>query len=271
VADAGGCSRVRELEETGHELLHPAREESWGQTVARLRKSAEDRDAKPVEPIVEHVENGPSSVLERGELLDVAHGHACDAIQRTGKDQLSERAVNDAETGGFAISRSRMHPERSNSETPTARDLISHARQTGPQGVSCVAPQRAHRERNPMGLSSDVESFLTPSPKRFAEVFMNADPNHCGPVDLAALKAALPRRRALFESAGAGPLRLVAGEDQDLGDGYVLARTTWKTRLRDGEELELRSTYILRRGAEGFEIVFYLNHQDLPALLTAHS
>jgi catechol 2,3-dioxygenase-like lactoylglutathione lyase family enzyme len=28
---------VKELEDAGHELLHPAREEPWGQTVARLQ------------------------------------------------------------------------------------------------------------------------------------------------------------------------------------------------------------------------------------------
>ena len=35
-ADAVGAS-ARELEQAGYELLHPARKEPWGQTVARLQ------------------------------------------------------------------------------------------------------------------------------------------------------------------------------------------------------------------------------------------
>ena len=38
VADAAAVgSAVRELEQAGHQLLHGAREEPWGQTVARLQ------------------------------------------------------------------------------------------------------------------------------------------------------------------------------------------------------------------------------------------
>ena len=38
VADAAAVSAAaQELEEAGYELLHPAREEPWGQTVARLQ------------------------------------------------------------------------------------------------------------------------------------------------------------------------------------------------------------------------------------------
>ena len=38
VADAEAVSAAAdELEQAGHELLHPAREEPWGQTVARLQ------------------------------------------------------------------------------------------------------------------------------------------------------------------------------------------------------------------------------------------
>jgi catechol 2,3-dioxygenase-like lactoylglutathione lyase family enzyme len=38
VADAAAVdAAARELQQAGHELLHPAREEPWGQTVARLQ------------------------------------------------------------------------------------------------------------------------------------------------------------------------------------------------------------------------------------------
>ncbi len=38
VMDAAAVgAAARELQQAGHELLHPAREEPWGQTVARLQ------------------------------------------------------------------------------------------------------------------------------------------------------------------------------------------------------------------------------------------
>jgi hypothetical protein len=122
-----------------------------------------------------------------------------------------------------------------------------------------------------MNLSPDVKAFLERPNRRFADVFMNADPNRCTPVERASLGDLLPRRRELFQSAGAGPLRLVEGSDEALDDDYVLARTSWETRLRDGGSLRLRSTFILRRTDDDFEVVFYLNHQDLPALLAGRA
>ena len=122
-----------------------------------------------------------------------------------------------------------------------------------------------------MEFSTDVKAFLDPIPRRFAEVFMTADPTHCAPVERAQLEAALPQRRALFESAGIGPLRLVGGSDERLDDHYVLARTVWRGDSVDGDHLDLRSTYILHRVEDSYEVVFYLNHQNLPLVLAARA
>jgi len=119
-----------------------------------------------------------------------------------------------------------------------------------------------------MTLTPAIQTYLEHPPYRFADVFLNANPHRCAPLDRAALAAALPARRALFERAGMGPLQLIGGEDQDLGSGFVLAQTRWRAEARD-RTLELRSTYVLRRVDDTFEVVFYLNHQDLAELLSA--
>ncbi|NUP73469.1 MAG: hypothetical protein HOQ07_02250, partial [Sinomonas sp.] len=108
-----------------------------------------------------------------------------------------------------------------------------------------------------MTLAPDVQAFLEQPVIEFAEVFMNADPNHCAPVEKAQLAAALPARRAMFEAAGIDSLRLVDGSSEELTDGYVLARTIWRAEPAQEPGLELRSTYILRRRADGVEVVFY--------------
>jgi hypothetical protein len=123
----------------------------------------------------------------------------------------------------------------------------------------------------PMTLAPDVRAFLEQPMIEFADVFMNADPTHCGPIEKAQLTSALPARRAMFESAGISGLRLVGGSSETLTDGYVLAHAVWRAEPDNAPELELHSTYILRRTAGGFEVVFYLNHQDLPALLSSLS
>ena len=122
-----------------------------------------------------------------------------------------------------------------------------------------------------MDFTRDVQTFLEQPDRTFAAVFMSGDPMQCAPVERARLAAALPLRRAQFDAAGVGPLRLIGGEDEILDDHYVLARTVWRGDLRDGGYLDLRSTFILRRTGDDFEVVFYLNHQDVPALLAARA
>lgn len=122
-----------------------------------------------------------------------------------------------------------------------------------------------------MALAPDVRAFLEQPMIEFADVFMNADPNHCGPIEKARLAAVLPARRAMFESAGVSGLRLVDGSSEDLTDDYVLARTQWRGEPEGALDVDLRSTYVLHRTGDGFEVVFYLNHQDLPAMLSSIS
>jgi hypothetical protein len=49
----------------------------------------------------------------------------------------------------------------------------------------------------------------------------------------------------------------------------VLVETGWSAARTDGASapLTLKSTFIVRRETAGLRIVFYLNHQDLAAVL----
>ncbi len=121
-----------------------------------------------------------------------------------------------------------------------------------------------------MPNSNEVSDFFAQR-LRFAPEFMNADPNGVALVVRDELAEALPKRKAMFEAAGVGPLTLRSLTDTVLDDNYVLAETTWAGPIAGGGEFETAATYILRRTPEGLEIVFYLNHVDVPAGLSALS
>ncbi len=108
----------------------------------------------------------------------------------------------------------------------------------------------------------------------FAPVFLNADPSGTMPVPREALLAALGQRAGMFAAAGLGPARLTGSEQTDLDDWYVLVKTTWlmdPLEVGSGAAIELRSTFILRRQDGGLTVVFYLNHQDITAVLRART
>jgi hypothetical protein len=105
----------------------------------------------------------------------------------------------------------------------------------------------------------------------WAEIFLSLDPNRALPVERAAMLAALPRRRELFESIGATSSDLIDAEEMPLDERHTIVRTTWRWRLEDAaeseDELVLQSTFLLRREETGWTIVVYLNHQDVGALI----
>jgi hypothetical protein len=117
------------------------------------------------------------------------------------------------------------------------------------------------------GESLDVEAQR----HCWAETFLSLDPNRAAPVSRAAMLAALPRRREMFESIGATASELVGAEESPLDDRHTIVRTSWRWRLPSadgaGDELVLKSTFLLRREETGWMIVVYLNHQDVAALI----
>ena len=102
---------------------------------------------------------------------------------------------------------------------------------------------------------------------RFAQTFVTADPSGARPADRAQLADALPKRQAMFEAAGVSGLRLDQADEIPLDEDYILVRTTWRASRRSGPDLQQASSFVLRRVTGDFEIVFYLNSQDLRSVL----
>jgi hypothetical protein len=107
--------------------------------------------------------------------------------------------------------------------------------------------------------------------EQFADVFMSADPSGARAVPSSKMLMAIPQRRKLFESVGGGATALTSVEQTRLDDRYVLLKTEWQMKLdrggEAGEDLTLRSTFLLFRSDDGLKIVFYLNHEDLMSVL----
>jgi hypothetical protein len=132
-------------------------------------------------------------------------------------------------------------------------------------------------------LDTEVEDFLKrfeinanvgsadETVEQFADVFMAADPSGARAVPSSKLLMAIPQRKKLFESAGGGTTALVSVEQIRLDDRYVLLKTEWLMKVdrgsKPGDDLTLRSTFVLYRSNDGLKIVFYLNHEDLMSLL----
>ena len=103
--------------------------------------------------------------------------------------------------------------------------------------------------------------------RQFAEIFMVADSEGGRMVPAAVLTKAVAMKRKMLEGAGSHRTKLVSLEERPLGDWYVLVETEWVMEFEMGEEVGLRSTFILFRSEGGLRIVFYLAHQDLVGVL----
>jgi hypothetical protein len=106
---------------------------------------------------------------------------------------------------------------------------------------------------------------------QFADVIMVADPSGARAVPSSVLLMAIPQRRKLFESVGRSITTLASVKETRLDDRYVLLKTEWLVKFGRGdgrgEELILRSTFVLSRSDDGLKVVFYLSHEDLMSVL----
>jgi hypothetical protein len=120
-------------------------------------------------------------------------------------------------------------------------------------------------ERN--ANSGDVDGTVA----QFADVFLKADPGGTQPVPSSALRIAIPQRRKMFEGSGYGATTLASVKQTQLDDRYVLLQTEWLMKFEGqsgrGEDLKLRSTFLVHRADEGAKIVLYLNHEELTQVL----
>jgi ketosteroid isomerase-like protein len=101
----------------------------------------------------------------------------------------------------------------------------------------------------------------------FLDQFLNLDPSSAAPVARDALVAFLPRRKAVFERAGASGTRLTGVQVDTLDDRHALARTTWDVVFdTDHAPVGLEATFLLRY-EDRWRIAVYLNHHSLLELL----
>ncbi|WP_353064883.1 hypothetical protein RBB77_03865 [Tunturibacter psychrotolerans] len=115
-------------------------------------------------------------------------------------------------------------------------------------------------ERN--ANSGDVDDVVA----QFADVFLKADPGGTHPVSSSALRMAIPQRKKMFESSGYGATTLASVKETKLDDRYVLLQTEWLMRFEGksgtGEDLTLRTTFLVHCSDEGAKIVLYLSHEE---------
>lgn len=101
----------------------------------------------------------------------------------------------------------------------------------------------------------------------FLGEFMNMDPSSAGAVARNDLIAFLPRRKAVFERAGATGTRLTRLQVERLDGTHALARTTWEVVFdREHTPVNLETTFVLRF-EDRWRIAVYLNHGSLLELL----
>src|SRR5271154_1791873 len=124
-------------------------------------------------------------------------------------------------------------------------------------------------ERN--ANSGDVDDVVA----QFADVFLKADQSGAHLVPSSALRMAIPQRKKMFEGSGYGATTLVSVKETRLDDRYVLLQTEWLMKFDgksgQGEDLTLRSTFLVHRTAEGAKIVLYLSHEEFTTVLRGGS
>jgi len=104
----------------------------------------------------------------------------------------------------------------------------------------------------------------------FSEQFLNLSPDGAGVVSTQTLLESLPMRARLFASIGADGSTLTALAETPLDDLHTLAETRWQLRFPESPEtapLTLRSTFVLRHEAGVWQIVLYLNHDNIVSII----
>ena len=101
----------------------------------------------------------------------------------------------------------------------------------------------------------------------FADPFMSADSTGVRVVQASEFRAALPKRKQLFSAIGCTSTKLVSMEESPLDDRYVMAKTVWRWEFpKPAEPIVLPSTYIIRKGGDIPQIVFYLTGDVMSVL-----
>lgn len=102
---------------------------------------------------------------------------------------------------------------------------------------------------------------------QFADAFVASAPNGSTVLSRAALAATLPQRRRMFDAAGVGAARCVDAAQPDLDDHHLMVTSDWEASRTAGEPVRLASSFLLRRDGGRLQVLAYLNHRDVAAVL----
>jgi hypothetical protein len=107
----------------------------------------------------------------------------------------------------------------------------------------------------------------------FHPTLLTLDPVSAAPVTREQVVASLPRRKEFFARIGITGMTLDTLAESPIDDQHTLVRSTWR-RERTAESAVAEgtvfsSTYLLRKVGGDWQIVVYLNHQDLRSLIPA--
>ena len=106
---------------------------------------------------------------------------------------------------------------------------------------------------------------------QFGETFLAAGPQGAQCVRKEDFARMLPKRKNLFDQAGLQKTELVAIEDSMLDARYAFVKTRWRFQFeckgQDSIGVVVNSTYIVDCGADPWQIVLYLAHQDIFSVL----
>ena len=105
----------------------------------------------------------------------------------------------------------------------------------------------------------------------FAPTFLAAGPQGASCVRREDFALVVPKRKQMFDSLGCDSTELVRVETEQLDGRFALARTQWKMTFAKGSTggraIVVDSTYLVDTGVNPFQIVLYLAHQDVMAVL----
>jgi len=129
-------------------------------------------------------------------------------------------------------------------------------------------------------ISTETAAFLDrfdastadPNPafdELFADPFLALDPTSMHVLTPATLATVLPKRRAMFATAGVTRISRRAASESPIDGIHRLVTVEWTADRGDAAPLHLKSTFMLRHHDGRVRVVVYLNHADVQTLLAS--
>lgn len=128
-----------------------------------------------------------------------------------------------------------------------------------------------------MKVRDDVAEFFDRLAARrdgsgFHQNSLTLDPVSVTPVTREQVVASLPKRKEFFARLGVSGMTLDSLDESPVDEQHTLVRSTWRLERTESSSIPdgtiFTSTYLLRRVDGEWQIVVYLNHQDLRALVS---